>query len=95
MPSFELLIENNEPMTDANVLNAIKHVTATNTNPSFILNNNDNTNSKYNFSGRRINAYIRIIEVVQQLENMRQCATCYRKNNISFSFVTVGTWGKK
>ena len=87
MPSFELLIDSNKQMSNVNVLNTIKHITGINTDISSTLTNQDITTTTIDFSGKRINAYITLIEIVQQLENIRQCGTCYTKYNNSFSYV--------
>ena len=87
MPSFELLYDNNNYISDLGILTSIQHVTNPKANINTILSVENPKNTIVDFSGQRINAYMKVIEVVQQLENLRQSATCYTKYNNSFGFV--------
>ena len=73
-------------MSTTNVLNVIRHVFEQETNiSSQILN--DSMNQDIDFSGTRINEYIKIARIVQQLENFRQSATCYTHYNNTVNYV--------
>lgn len=89
MPTFELLLDGNNNIDNINVMKAIRHVLGADqedATTSLLLSDNDQY-SKVDLSGKRINTYMKIINVVQQLENIRQIATCYSKTNHTYSYV--------
>jgi hypothetical protein len=88
MPAVELLLDVNNNNDDINEIKAICHVLDADQDAttSLLLSDNDQY-SKVDLSGKRINTYMKIINVVQQLDNIRQIATCYSKTNYTYTYV--------
>ena len=86
MPMIEKLVDANGDMSTTNILNVIRHVFEQDTTiSSQILN--DSMTPNIDYTGTRINEYMKIVRVVQQLENFRQSATCYTNYNNTVNYV--------
>ena len=86
MPRFELIMNSNSTVSPQHILDSIRYVCDQDENDSSILISNIN-NTCVDFSGKRSKSYIKILQVIQQLENICQTGTYYSIVNNKYCYV--------
>ena len=75
LPKYELILNCNSTLKDVGILNSIKYIN----NKEKIGNilHNDHTSLNIETTGSRVNTHRQVYMIVQQLNNIRQCASSY------------------
>ena len=75
LPIYETILDNTNTLSESGVLDCINYINNKDKRASYL--HNDNNSINIDSSGSRVNTYKEVCLIVQQLNNIRQCASGY------------------